>query len=61
MPGWSESTVGVKRFDELPKAAQDYLKRIEEICGVPVDLISTGAGPRGDDRAAPSVRGEASA
>jgi adenylosuccinate synthase len=41
-PGWSESTVGIKRFDALPDAAQRYLKRIEEVCGVPVDLISTG-------------------
>jgi adenylosuccinate synthase len=41
-PGWSESTVGINRFDTLPGAAQRYLKRIEEVCGVPVDLISTG-------------------
>jgi adenylosuccinate synthase len=40
-PGWSESTVGINRFDTLPGAAQRYLKRIEEVCGVPVDLIST--------------------
>ena len=36
------STVGLTRFEQLPEAAQDYLKRIEEICGVPIDLISTG-------------------
>src|SRR5512135_1589741 len=42
MPGWKESTVGVKSYDQLPKAARDYLKRMEEICGVPVDIISTG-------------------
>ena len=41
-PGWADSTVGIKRFDALPAAAQRYLKRIEEVCGVPVDLISTG-------------------
>jgi adenylosuccinate synthase len=41
-PGWADSTVGIKRFDALPDAAQRYLKRIEEVCGVPVDLISTG-------------------
>ncbi len=41
-PGWSDSTVGIKHFDALPDAAQRYLKRIEEVCGVPVDLISTG-------------------
>ena len=43
MPGWSESTVGLTRLEELPKAAQNYLKRMEAICGVPIDLISTGA------------------
>ena len=43
VPGWSESTVGLTRFAQLPKAAQNYLRRIEEVCGVPLDLISTGA------------------
>jgi adenylosuccinate synthase len=42
MRGWKESTVGLTRFGELPKAAQDYLKRIEKILEVPIDLISTG-------------------
>ena len=42
MPGWNASTVGVRRFADLPPAAQHYLKRIEEICEVPVDVISTG-------------------
>lgn len=42
-PGWSESTVGLTRFEQLPVAAQDYLKRIEAVCGVPIDMISTGA------------------
>jgi adenylosuccinate synthase len=41
-PGWTDSTVGINRFEALPDAAQRYLKRIEEVCGVPVDLISTG-------------------
>jgi adenylosuccinate synthase len=44
MPGWSESTVGLTRFKQLPRAAQNYLKRIEKVCGVPIDLISTGPG-----------------
>jgi adenylosuccinate synthase len=43
LPGWMESTVGIKSYDSLPKAARDYLKRIEALAGVPVDLISTGA------------------
>ncbi len=42
MPGWKESTVGLTRFKQLPRAAQSYLNRIEKICGVPIDLISTG-------------------
>jgi len=42
MPGWAESTVGVKTLEGLPAAARSYLKRIEEVCAVPVDLISTG-------------------
>jgi adenylosuccinate synthase len=32
----------VRRLDDLPRAARAYLDRIEGICGVPVDLISTG-------------------
>jgi adenylosuccinate synthase len=42
LPGWMESTVGIKAYDALPKAARDYLKRIEALAGVPIDLISTG-------------------
>ncbi len=42
MPGWQESTVGVKAHDKLPRAARDYLARIEALTGVPIDLISTG-------------------
>jgi adenylosuccinate synthase len=43
LPGWKESTVGIKRYEALPKNAKNYLKRIEEISGVPIDIISTGA------------------
>jgi adenylosuccinate synthase len=42
MPGWSESTVGVKTYDDLPQAAKDYLNKIEELTGTPVAIISTG-------------------
>ena len=38
-----ESTVGIKSHEALPKAARAYLKRIESLAGVPIDLISTGA------------------
>ena len=42
MPGWSENTVGVKSYDDLPVKARAYLSRMEAICGVPIDIISTG-------------------
>lgn len=42
LPGWSESTFGVSRWEDLPKNAQVYLKRLEALCGVPVDIVSTG-------------------
>jgi adenylosuccinate synthase len=43
IPGWSQSTVGLTQYDQLPPAARRYLQRIEQICEVPVDMISTGA------------------
>ena len=42
MPGWSESTLGAKTKQELPTAAQAYLQKIEDLCEVPVDIVSTG-------------------
>ncbi|BAN68798.1 adenylosuccinate synthase [endosymbiont of unidentified scaly snail isolate Monju] len=42
MPGWQESTVGATSMDELPAAARAYLKKIEELCETPIDIISTG-------------------
>jgi adenylosuccinate synthase len=42
LPGWKESTVGVNRYEKLPQNARAYMERIEAICGVPVDMISTG-------------------
>jgi len=42
MPGWSESTFGVSRWEDLPANAQAYLKRLEVLCDVPVDIVSTG-------------------
>jgi adenylosuccinate synthase len=43
MPGWPESTAGVREIDALPKAARAYLERVVELVGVPLDLISTGS------------------
>jgi adenylosuccinate synthase len=42
LPGWMENTVGIKSMERLPKNAQAYLQRIEELAGVPIDLVSTG-------------------
>ncbi len=42
LPGWKESTFGVKEHSKLPQAALNYIKRVEEVTGVPVDIISTG-------------------
>lgn len=42
IPGWSESTAGIKDFGRLPIEAQNYLKRLEEVCEIPIDMISTG-------------------
>ena len=43
MPGWTDSTVGVRYYDELPANARAYLARIEAIVEIPIDIISTGA------------------
>lgn len=42
LAGWSESTIGITKFDDLPENAKIYIKRIEELVGCPVDIISTG-------------------
>ena len=42
MPGWKDVTVGVQSMAALPAAAQAYVRRIEELVGVPVDMVSTG-------------------
>ena len=41
LPGWSQSSVGVTQYEQLPPAAQRYLQRIEEVTGVPIHMIST--------------------
>jgi adenylosuccinate synthase len=40
--GWDTSTLGVRDFNKLPKAAKAYLKTIEKMLGVKVHIISTG-------------------
>jgi len=43
-PGWQESTVGITSYDDLPRNAKTYLGRMQELAGVPIDIISTGPG-----------------
>jgi adenylosuccinate synthase len=42
LPGWSEDVSGCRRFEELPENARRYVKRVEALVGVPVELISIG-------------------
>jgi adenylosuccinate synthase len=42
MPGWSESTVGLTNYDQLPATARAFLERLQSVAGVPVDMVSTG-------------------
>ncbi len=41
-PGWSESTFGMTRWEQLPKSAQQYLQCLSEVAGCPIALVSTG-------------------
>ncbi|PYQ34280.1 MAG: adenylosuccinate synthase [Acidobacteria bacterium] len=64
--GWKTKTTAVTRFEDLPPAARDYVKFLEECCGAPAALISTG--PRREEtiwredqefvRALPAPRGQ---
>ncbi len=42
MPGWKRSTIGTHSFDELPQEAKNYIRKIEELSQIPVDILSTG-------------------
>ena len=41
LPGWSESSVGLTRHEDLPVNARRYLERIEQVTGVPIHMVST--------------------
>ncbi|MDD4796222.1 MAG: adenylosuccinate synthetase, partial [Eubacteriales bacterium] len=43
MQGWSDQISDVRVFEDLPAAAQAYIRRIEELTGVPVAMIGVGA------------------
>ncbi|RTZ81131.1 MAG: adenylosuccinate synthase [Gammaproteobacteria bacterium] len=42
MPGWQDTTREATTFDELPEAARNYLRKLEELCGTPIHIVSTG-------------------
>jgi adenylosuccinate synthase len=52
-PGWTTPTKGARDYAQLPAAAQNYIRRLEEVSGVPVGLISTGS-----DRNETIIRGD---
>lgn len=42
MPGWNGNITGCRRFEELPKEAQQYVKRLEQLAGAPIKMVSVG-------------------
>jgi adenylosuccinate synthase len=53
MPGWQEDLTQIKRFEDLPKNAQNYIRRLEELSGVQATIVAVGPG-----REQTIVRGE---
>ena len=43
LPGWSRPASGTRLYDDLPVEAQQYVRRVEEVSGVPIAIISTGS------------------
>jgi len=44
LPGWKSDISSVRNYSDLPKAAQQYVERIEELVGVPIHYIGIGPG-----------------
>jgi adenylosuccinate synthase len=47
LPGWKQSTIGIRKYAQLPKKARTYVERVGRLCGVKPSIISTG--PRRDE------------
>ncbi len=47
MPGWKQTTIGIKKYEDLPKKARAYVEKLCKLCGVKPSIISTG--PRRDE------------
>ena len=43
LPGWSEDISAARSIDDLPRAAQGYIRLIEQVCQCPVSAVGTGA------------------
>jgi adenylosuccinate synthase len=43
MPGWKQTTIGIRKYDDLPKKARTYVEKLCKLCGVKPAIISTGA------------------
>jgi len=43
MPGWKQTTIGIKKYAQLPKKARNYVEKVCKLCGVKPSIISTGA------------------
>ncbi len=44
LPGWAEDISGIRKYDDLPANTRKYLKRIEELTGIPMQIVSVGPG-----------------
>ena len=44
LPGWAEDISSIRKFEDLPENARNYLKRIEELIETPIDIVSIGPG-----------------
>ena len=42
LPGWGASIAGIRRPEDLPKAARRYIDRLSELFGAPIDIVSVG-------------------
>lgn len=42
LPGWKQDVTGARKMDDLPEKAHDFLNRVSQLVGVPVDVVSVG-------------------
>ena len=42
LPGWQEKTYGIKDYQAIPEKARHYIERLQELCGIPIVVVSTG-------------------